>query len=428
MFFDFLYDVTGLQIFSSRLFAAGTAMFLAFLISMLLFPPYIKKLQALHFSAEVKASKHNPVMPAGILFMGIILVLTLFLSRFNPFVIAALCVYTFYAIIGAVDDIAKIVNKRKLLRNEISVKEYQYKTDGISASLRLTLYLLISFIVTVALYKFTPSLNEGITIPFISTARTVSVQETDTVSLNDSVLIAGSEVVVEDTQTIIDSSATEISSSEVQATTTGKHEQAPLPVWLFIPLMTIVIAVMANGVNFTDGFDTLTSVPLLSNFAFIAIIAYVSSRPDWSSWFLIPQIQGIQEVLPLIGAAVGVLLAFLWFNAPPSTIIMGDSGSIALGGLVGILFVFIKAEFYLPIVAFIFIVEFASSFIQIFWYKLTKTRVFRMAPIHHHYQLKMRESGLYSRENDIKSKITWRFHILSIILLFAGLFIFLKVR
>ncbi len=432
MFFDLLYDVTGLQIFTSRLFAAGTALFLAFLISMLLFPPYIKKLQSLHFSAEVKASKHNPVMPAGILFMGIILVLTLFLSRFNPFVIAALAVYTFYAIIGAVDDIAKIVNKRKLLRNEISVKEYQYKTDGISASLRLTLYLLISFIVTVTLYKFTPSLNEGITIPFISTARSVSVQEADTVSLNDSLLVAGSEVVTEDTQVTVDAnsvvSTAEISSSEVEESTGGKHEQAPLPVWLFIPLMTIVIAVMANGVNFTDGFDTLTSVPLLSNFAFIAIIAYVSSRPDWSSWFLIPQIQGIQEVLPLIGAAVGVLLAFLWFNAPPSTIIMGDSGSIALGGLVGILFVFIKAEFYLPIVAFIFIVEFASSFIQIFWYKLTKKRVFRMAPIHHHYQLKMRESGLYSRENDIKSKITWRFHILSIILLFAGLFIFLKVR
>jgi len=410
MILDYLYELTGLHIFSSRLFAAGAALFLSFIISMLLFPPYIKKLQQLHFSAEVKASKHNPVMPAGLLFMGVILILSLFLSRFNPFVIAALAVYMFYAIIGAVDDIAKIVNKRKLLRNEISVKDYQYKTDGISASLRLTLYLLISFVVTVALYRFTPSLNEGITIPFVSTAQSVQVTpESSTIELSDTVPMTPTS---------------EISES----TTTGRHTPAPLPVWLFIPLMTVVIAVMANGVNFTDGFDTLTSVPLLSNFAFIAIIAYASSRPDWSSYFLIPQIQGIQEVLPLIGAAVGVLLAFLWFNAPPSTIIMGDSGSIALGGLVGILFVFIKAEFYLPIVAFIFIVEFASSFIQIFWYKLTKTRVFRMAPIHHHYQLKMRESGLYSRESDIKSKITWRFHILSIILLFAGLFIFLKVR
>ena len=373
MFFDYLYELTGMQLFSSRLFAGGAALFLSFILSVTLFPLYIKKLQELHFSSELEVSKHQPVMPAGIFFVVIITAMTLITSRFNNYVLSALVVYLFYAVVGAVDDIAKILNKRRLLRNEITAKEYQYKMDGISASLRLTLYIVIALIVAIISYHFNPSMGSDVTLP----------------------LFKGMPV---------------------------------LPVWVFIPIMTITIAVLANGVNFTDGFDTLSTVPLLTNLTFIGIIAYVSSRPDWSSWFLIPQIQGINEIIPLVGAAFGVLLGFLWFNAPPSRIIMGDSGSIALGGLIGILFIFIKAEFYLPIVAFIFIVEFASSFIQIFWYKLTKKRVFRRAPIHHHYQFKMRDSKKYSREGDIKSIITWRFHITSTVLLILGLVLFLKVR
>lgn len=365
-----------MQIFTSRLFAGGMALFLSFLLAMILFPGYIKKLQKFHINSEAQTSKHQPVMPAGILFFVIILLMTLVTSRFNPFVYSALAVYLFYAVIGAVDDIAKIINKRRLLRNEITLQEFQYKTDGISASLRLNLYLIIGLVVAIVSYNFTPSLSREVTFPFLSTTRAFP----------------------------------------------------ELPVWLFVPIMTFVIAVLANGVNFTDGFDTLATVPLLSCLVFVGVVAYASSRPDWAQWFLIPQIHGISEVIPLIGTVVGVLLAFLWFNAPPSTIIMGDSGSIALGGLVGILFVFIKAEFYLPIVGFIFFIEFASSFLQIFWFKMTRKRLFRMAPIHHHYQIKMRESGIYSGESEIKSKITWRFHITSVILMLFGLVLFLKVR
>lgn len=376
MILDMLHSMTGLQIFSSRIFAGGLALFFSFILSMILFPIYIKKLQELHFSSEISVDKHQPVMPAGILFTFVVVITTILTSRFNNFVVSALFVYIVYSIIGAVDDIAKIINKRKLLRNEISAKEYQYKTDGISASLRLTLYIVVAAIVAIFSYKFNPTMGNEVTFPFLSITKHLPV----------------------------------------------------LPVLLFIPLMTIVIAVMANGVNFTDGFDTLSSVPILTNLTFIGIIAYVSSRPDWSNWFLIPQIQGINEILPLVGASIGVLLAFLWFNAPPSTIIMGDSGSIALGGLIGILFVFIKAEFYLPIVAFVFIVEFLSSFLQIFWYKLTKKRIFRCAPIHHHFQFIMRDSKNYSKESDIKSKLTWRFHITSTVLLIVGLILFLKVR
>ncbi|MBD3314785.1 MAG: phospho-N-acetylmuramoyl-pentapeptide-transferase, partial [Chitinivibrionales bacterium] len=187
-------------------------------------------------------------------------------------------------------------------------------------------------------------------------------------------------------------------------------------------------AAMANGVNFTDGFDTLATVPLLTCSIFVGVLAYISSNEVWSRYLLIPHIVGVEEILPLVGAMLGTLLAFLWFNSPPSSIIMGDSGSIGLGGLVGILFIFIKAEFYLPIVGFIFLLEFASSFLQIGFFKMTGKRIFLCAPIHHHFQFKMRRKPFYNSEFHIKSKITWRFHIISVILLVVGLILFMKVR
>ena len=107
---------------------------------------------------------------------------------------------------------------------------------------------------------------------------------------------------------------------------------------------------------------------------------------------------------------------------------MGDSGSVGLGGLIGILFVFTKTGMYLPIVGFIFLMEFISVFTQIGYFKMTRKRIFLMAPIHHHFQIKMRKSGKYTSEFQIKSKISWRFHILSSVLLVLGLALFLKVR
>jgi phospho-N-acetylmuramoyl-pentapeptide-transferase len=192
--------------------------------------------------------------------------------------------------------------------------------------------------------------------------------------------------------------------------------------------MTITIAVLANGVNFTDGFDTLAAVPSITALLFVGVISFISSNSVWSKYLLIPHIIGLQELLPLIGAVIGTLLAYLWFNSPPSTVIMGDSGSVGLGGLIGILFVFTKAGFFLPIVCFIFLMEFVSVFLQIGYFKLTHKRIFLCAPIHHHFQFMMRKSGKYAGEFQIKSKIMWRFHILSVVLLVLGLVLFLKVR
>jgi phospho-N-acetylmuramoyl-pentapeptide-transferase len=382
MFIEYIYQHTDIFLFNSRLFSTSVATLFAFILSMALFPPYIAFLRRLRFSSELENGSsavpgtHEPVMPAGILFLVVIALTCLLTARFNSYVLSALAIYLFFGVIGAVDDIAKVINKGRLGRGEISKEDYQYKADGISATLRLTLYLLVSVAVAIVAYKYIPNINGHIVIPFLSIEKVFPY----------------------------------------------------FPFWLFIPFMALTIAVMANGVNFTDGFDTLATVPLITCAIFVGVLAYISSNETWATYLLIPHIVGVEEILPVVGAMLGTLLAFLWFNSPPSSIIMGDSGSVGLGGLVGILFIFIKAEFYLPIVGFIFLMEFASDILQIGSFKLTGKRIFLMAPIHHHFQIKMRRKPFYTSESNIKAKITWRFHIISVILLVVGLILFIKVR
>jgi phospho-N-acetylmuramoyl-pentapeptide-transferase len=376
MLIEFLYQKTGVFLLYSRLFSTSLAVLISFLGAIFLFPPYIRFLRKLNVSSEFEKEESGPVMPAGILFMIIVSLTTLVTVRMNSYVISALIIYIFFSIIGAFDDIAKVVNKRRIAKGEITKKDYEYKADGISAGLRLTLYIAISLGVAVLAYIYIPNINGNINLPFISIVKRFP----------------------------------------------------SLPFWLFIPFMTLTIAVLANGVNFTDGFDTLATIPAICCLLFVGIISFISSNSVWSTYLLIPHIVGLQETLPLIGAVTGTLLAYLWYNSPPSTIIMGDSGSVGLGGLIGILFIFTKAGFYLPIVGFIFLLEFVSVVMQIGYFKMTRKRIFLMAPIHHHFQHLMRKSGLYGGEFQIKSKITWRFHILSAILLVVGLVMFLKVR
>jgi phospho-N-acetylmuramoyl-pentapeptide-transferase len=378
MLIEFLYQQTGIYLLFSRLFSTSVATILSFFMAMLLFPWYIRLLQRMQFTTELdtQTGQKEPVMPAGLLFLVIILVTSLITIRFNSYVYSALVIYLFFSLIGAVDDIVKVINKRRVARGLLSKQDYQYKADGISAGIRLTLYIVISMIVAVLAYEFIPNINGAITVPFVSIAKNFPY----------------------------------------------------MPFWLFIPFMTLAIAVMANGVNFTDGFDTLASVPLITCVLFLGLICFISSNSVWCGYLLIPHIPGLLELLPLVGAVIGTLLAYLWFNSPPSTIIMGDSGSVGLGGLIGILFVFTKAGFYLPIVAFIFLLEFISVLLQIGYFKLTRKRLFLMAPIHHHFQILLRRSGRFAGEFQIKQKILWRFHIISVVLLVVALALFLKIR
>ena len=181
--------------------------------------------------------------------------------------------------------------------------------------------------------------------------------------------------------------------------------------WFFIPFSVFIIVGSSNAVNLTDGLDGLATVPVILVAACFAFISYVSGNIVFSDYLQIPYIQGVGEVSVFCGSIIGACLGFLWFNAPPAKIFMGDTGSLALGGSLGAVGIITKHEIVLAITGGLFVLEAISVIVQVISYKLTGKRVFRMAPIHHHFE----------KKGWPESTVVIRFWIISIILAMIGL-------
>ncbi len=158
--------------------------------------------------------------------------------------------------------------------------------------------------------------------------------------------------------------------------------------WLFPIFGGFVIVAAGNCVNLTDGLDGLAIVPSMIAAGTFAIIAYLVGNSVFSSYLGINHVAGVGELTIICAAMIGAGLGFLWFNAPPAQIFMGDTGSLALGGLIGTIAVAVKQEFLLPIVGGLFVLEGVSVIAQVGYYKATGKRIFLMAPIHHHFEQK----------------------------------------
>jgi len=181
--------------------------------------------------------------------------------------------------------------------------------------------------------------------------------------------------------------------------------------WFFIPFAVLVIVGSANAVNLTDGLDGLAIMPVMIAAGTLGIIAYAVGRVDFSEYLEVHYVPGTGELLVFCAALIGGGLGFLWYNAPPAAVFMGDTGSLALGGALGAIAVSTKHEIVLAIVGGLFVVEALSVIIQVLYYKRTGKRVFLMAPIHHHFeQLGWKEP-----------QIVIRFWIISLILALIGL-------
>jgi len=172
-----------------------------------------------------------------------------------------------------------------------------------------------------------------------------------------------------------------------------------------------VIVGAGNAVNLTDGLDGLATMPVVIAAGAFALIAYLAGRVDYATYLGIPHVPGAGELAILCAGIMGAGLAFLWFNAPPAAVFMGDTGSLALGGALGAIAVASHHEIVLAIVGGLFVLEAASVIIQVFWFKSTGKRVFRMAPIHHHFEQK----------GWAESTVVIRFWIVSTILAVVGL-------
>jgi len=155
-----------------------------------------------------------------------------------------------------------------------------------------------------------------------------------------------------------------------------------IPFWVFIFLAT------SNAVNLTDGLDGLATVPSIIAFASLGLIIYATGHALFSQYLLIENIKGVGEVTIIISSFIGALLAFLWYNCYPAEVFMGDTGSLSLGGFLAYLAIIGKSEILLILIGIIFVVETVSVILQVGSYKIRKERIFLMAPIHHHFELK----------------------------------------
>ena len=181
--------------------------------------------------------------------------------------------------------------------------------------------------------------------------------------------------------------------------------------WFFVPFSVFVIIGASNAVNLTDGLDGLATVPVILVAVCFAFISYVTGNIVFSEYLQIPYIEGTGEISIFCGAIIGACLGFLWFNAPPAKIFMGDTGSLSLGGSLGAVGIITKHEIVLAITGGLFVLEAVSVMVQVISYKLTGKRIFKMAPIHHHFE----------KKGWPESTVVIRFWIISIILAMIGL-------
>ncbi len=186
---------------------------------------------------------------------------------------------------------------------------------------------------------------------------------------------------------------------------------------LFVPFAMLVIVGSANAVNLTDGLDGLAIMPVMIAAGSLGIIAYAVGRTDFTEYLGINYVPGTGEILVFSAGLIGGGLGFLWYNAPPAAVFMGDTGSLALGGALGAIAVATKHEIVLAIIGGVFVVEALSVIIQVVYFKSTGKRVFLMAPIHHHFE----------KAGWAEPQIVIRFWIISLILALIGLAT-LKVR
>jgi len=353
-------------------FRSALAAFSALLVSLLIGPIIIRKLKALQIGEQgkVEAPKQH-LQKAGTPTMGGLIILSacigptlLWADLTNSFIIIILLATILLGGVGFLDDYLKVVKKKR---------------KGLVGKYKIVGQVIVGLIVSLGIIYFSdsyknptdPNLN-------ISTATTVPFFK---------------NLVFE----------------------FGKY--------LYIPFVIFVITATSNAVNLTDGLDGLSAGTVAIAFIPIAAIAYFSGNLQLSDYLNIPYLRGSGELTVFCAALVGASLGFLWYNAYPAQVFMGDTGSLALGGAMGTLMVLCKKEFVLPIVGGIFFAEAVSVILQTSWFKLSRKiygegrRIFRMAPLHHHFEL----CGW------AESKIVIRFYIVAIILAILALTTF-KVR
>ena len=366
-------DVRAFNVFSYITLRSVLATMTALVISFVVGPRMIRKLAEYKIGQSVRddgpqthlIKAGTPTMGGALILVSIVITTLLWADLRNRFVWVVLLVTLGFGTVGWMDDYRKVV---------------QRNPKGLSAGRKLLLQSLIGLVAAIylAFSVSAPSTSQFLHLFQAWLASGLSVD-----------LSPKADLIVPFFKTI----------------------SYPLGVWGFIILSYCVIVGSSNAVNLTDGLDGLAIMPTVMVGAALGIFAYVAGRADFSTYLFVPHIPGAGELTVVCAAVAGAGLGFLWFNAYPAEVFMGDVGALALGAALGAIAVIVRQEIVLFIMGGVFVVETLSVVIQVASFKLTGKRVFRMAPIHHHYELK----GW--KEN----QVVVRFWIITMLLVLFGL-------
>jgi phospho-N-acetylmuramoyl-pentapeptide-transferase len=366
-------DVRTFNVFGYITLRAVLATMTALVISFLVGPGMIKKLTQYNIGQSVRddgPQSHlikagTPTMGGALILVSIIITTLLWADLRNRFVWVVLLVMIGFGTIGWIDDYRKVVHRNP---------------RGLSAREKFVWQSLIGLVAAVYL---------AFSVSAPSTAQFLQLFIAWLSSGFNLDLSPKADLIVPFFKTV----------------------SYPLGVWGFIVLSYCVIVGTSNAVNLTDGLDGLAIMPTVMVGAALGIFAYVTGRADFSSYLFVPHIPGAGELTVICGAIAGAGLGFLWFNAYPAEVFMGDVGALALGAALGAIAIIVRQEIVLFVMGGVFVVETLSVMIQVGSFKLTGRRVFLMAPIHHHYELK----GW--KEN----QVVIRFWIITMLLVLFGL-------
>lgn len=403
----------GINLFQFITFRVMLAMILSLVITTVYGKKLIKYLQKKQLGESVRdlglagqsEKKGTPTM-GGIIILLAILIPTLLLANLDKVYIRLMLLCTIWlGAIGFIDDYLKIRAKRIAQAKGIAYKKSD--SDGLAGRFKIFGQVMLGIIVGATLY-FTPSVV--VKREIIKPEQVTAQMPLDAGTKYDTVIVDGKARVFTNAKSII-TTIPFVKNHEFNYARLLPKSWEGYAYILYIIIVILIVTAVSNGANITDGLDGLaTGVSAIIGIC-LGIFAYVSGNIKFAEYLNIMYIPNLGELSIFIAAFVGACIGFLWYNAYPAQVFMGDTGSLALGGIIAALAIIVRKELLIPIFCFVFLVENLSVMIQVSYFKYTKRkygegrRVFLMSPLHHHYQ----KLGYH------ESKIAVRFWIITIL-------------
>lgn len=424
------FNVSGAGLFQFITFRIALAVIISLIVSLFVGKRIIRRLQKMQIGESVRElglpgevdKANTPTMGGIIILLSILIPTLLFAKLSNVYIVLILLVTVWCGMIGFIDDFLKIKAKRKAKREN---KEYKKAdADGLAGKFKIVGQVTIGLIVGATLY-----FNQ-----FVWVEREVYTNKEDLIKKDSLSKVA--ERYLGDTIKYIDGVPHKFVKVKTPIATipfVKSHEfnySRLLPkslrdytYILYILIVIFIITAVSNGANITDGLDGLATGTSAIIGICLGLFAYLSGNIKFAEYLNIMYIPNLGELSIFIGAFIGACIGFLWYNSYPAQVFMGDTGSLALGGIIASLAIMVRKELLIPIFCFVFLVENLSVMIQVGYFKYTKKkygqgkRIFLMSPLHHHYQ----KLGYH------ESKIATRFWIVTLLCVVLSI-ITLKIR